>query len=183
MNLWRPSGFTFLFYSATLLGAFAQEPIDETTYEAMEFHKFGGLEASLDGPLIQLHRLYEGVHLTLIAETADDNLDIEAQTVEFTYSDDGDRMPSVIVFEGEVRFTHVSGTVRADKATIDLETKVVLFTGNPKADMSQIRGLEAEYIQMNLDTGDIVLGPGKVREIDLRGEDEVSDTANASESG
>ncbi len=176
MNRRRLSGLMCLFLSAVLLGVLAEVHADETIYEALQLHKFGQLEGNLDGAL---HRLSGGVHLTLIAESADDNLDVEAQTVEFLYSDDEDKTPTVIVFEGDVRFSHQSGTVRAEKATIDFEKREALFTGNPKADMSRIHGAEVEFIRLNLDTRDLVAGgPGKVREIRLRDEDDAPGQAN-----
>ena len=175
MNRRRLAGLMCLVYSAVLLGALAEEPTDKTVYKALQLHKFGGFEGNIDG---SVDRLSGGVRLTVIAETADDNLDIEAQTVELSYSDDDIRILTLIVFEGDVRFTHQKGTVFAEKVTIDLETKEALFTGNPKADLSQIRGVEVEFIQMNLDTGDIVAGPGKVREIRPRDEDDAPGQAN-----
>ena len=175
MNRRRLSGLMCLFYSAALFGALAEGPADKTVYKALQVHKFGRFEGNIDG---SLDRLYRGVHLTLIAESADDNLEIKAQTVEFSYSDEDKKTLRIVVFEGDVRFTHQKGTVLAEKVTINLETKEALFTGNPKADFSPVLGAESEFIRIDLDTGDLVAGPGKVREIRLRREDDAPGQAN-----
>lgn len=167
-----------LFCSTLLLTASAKEQIAKTAYHELQLHKFGGLEAKTD-PLFQFKSLTDGVHLTLVAEKEDDNLDVKSQTVGFTYLNEEAKQPSVIVFEGEVQFTHLSGTIHAEKAAIDFETNVVLFTGNPKADISIAEGVEVEFIQYNLDTGEIVFGPGKIRKITLRKE---SDSPNSVDS-
>lgn len=178
MKTWRAAGLLSAFVWASVAGVPAEEQADKTTYEALKFERFGGFEGGLDG---SLHRLYEGVHIKVIAEASEDDLDVQAETVEFSYHDDEDKIPEVIVFEGNVRFAHQSGTVRAEKATVDLQTNEVLFTGNVTADLSQIHGVEVEYIRMNLDTGDVVAGPGKVREIRLRSEDNAPDSGNSAD--
>ena len=175
MNRRRLFGLMCLVCSPALLGAIAEEPTDETVYKALRLHKFGRLEGNLDG---SLDRLSGGVHLTLVAEKADDNLEIKALTVELSYSDDDNKTLTIIVFEGDVRFTHQKGTVLAEKVTIDLETMEALFTGNPKADIPPIHGAEVEWIRMNLDTNDVVAGPGKVREFRFRDEDDARGLAN-----
>jgi len=172
-----------LFCSTALQSAFAQDKIGETTFKGMQLARSGEFEINIDGPVPQVVRMYKGVHLTLIAETADENLDIEAWTVDFTYDSEEDKMPSVIVFSGAVRFTHASGTIRAEKATIYVAKKEVLFTGNPKADLAQVRGIEAESIHMNLGTGIVNLHNASAREF-LWGDDaEASDAAKPRDRG
>ena len=176
MNRRRIFALTCLFYSVVLLGTQAEDAVGGTAYKALQLHNFGRLEGNLDGTI---HRLSGGVHLTLIAESADDNLEIKAQTVALSYSDDENKTLIGIVFEGNVRFTLKNGTVLAEMVTIDLETKEALFTGNPKADFSPIHGAESEFFHIDLDTGDFVAGgPGKVREIRLRDEDDAPGQAN-----
>lgn len=160
---------------------FAEEQAVKTDYECLKLEKFGGMEGNLDG---FVQRLYDGVHMKFMKSlnmASEDDLDVHAETVELTYIDDKDKIPDVIVFDGNVRFSHPSGTVRAEKATVDLQTNEVLFTGNVTADSSRIRGAEWEWIRMNLDTGDFVTSPGKIREIDLRDEDSVADSGNSTD--
>lgn len=147
---------------------FAQDDEEKPAYHALQLHQFGLLEGNLDGII---HRLSGDVKLTLIAESPEDNLDIEAETITFTYTEDGGAMPSHVLFEKNVVFTHAEGVIRSQKATLDFETQEVLFTGNPTGDMSIIRGAEAESIRMNLETRYIVVTHGKVREVLLRDPD------------
>ncbi|MDK1020995.1 MAG: hypothetical protein QGD90_05110 [Candidatus Hydrogenedentes bacterium] len=178
MKPWRAAGLLSAFIWAAVAGVPAEEQAGKTVYEVMKLEKFGGFEGTLDG---FIHRLSGGVHMKLIAEVSEDDLDIRSETVEFSYGDQEDKIPDVIVFEGNVRFAHQSGTVRAEKATVNMQTKEVLFTGDVTADLSQIRGAEVEWIRMNLDTGDVVAGPGKVREIRLRSEDSAPVSENSAD--
>ena len=160
----------------SLSSAGAQEPDEPegAVYKALQLHRFGHLEGNLDG---RIYRMSDGVKMTLIAERSEDNLDVEAETVNFTYDEDGGKSPTQIVFEQNVVFVQGDSTVRADKVTIDLQTKEALFTGNPSADLPGIRGAEVEFIRINLDTGDLVAGgPGKVRKIPLQSEEDVDDS-------
>ncbi len=178
----RLSGLMCLFFSTALLSVLAEEEIDKTDFRAIQLHKSGELEAKFD-PVFQLIRIYDGVHLTLVAETAENNLDIEAQAVDFRYDSEEDTTASVIVFSGAVRFTHSKGTIRSENATIYLETKEVLFTGNPKADLAQARGIEAESIHMNLGTGTVILHNASAREILWGDKDEASEEAKPRDPG
>lgn len=163
------AGLIFLVCFLPLAGAQAPKG---ATYEALQLHHFGQLEGNLDGTI---YRLSAGVKMTLIAERSEDNLDVEAETVSFTYDEDGGKSPTRMVFEQNVVFIQRDGIVRADKVTIDFETKEALFTGNPRGDMPGIRGAEVEFIRMNLDTGDYVTGPGEVLEIRLQSEEDADE--------
>ena len=171
-----------LFCVASLLSAFAQENVDETNFKAIQLHKSGESRFRID-PVFQIVRIYGGVHLTLVAEKAENSLDIVAQSVDFRYESEESKKASSIVFAGAVQFTHPKGTIRAEKATIYVEKKEVLFTGNPIADMDRARGIEAESIRMNLDTGIVDLHNFSAREI-LWGDDaEASDAAKPRDPG
>lgn len=175
------AGLLSAFIWAAVAGAPAEEQAGKPAYEGLRLEKFGGMEGNLDG---FVHRLSKGVHMKVVKlmdEASEDDLDIQAETVEFSYRDDKDKIPDVIVFDGKVRFEHSSGTVRAESATVDLQTNEVLFTGNVTADSPRIHGAEWEWIRMNLDTGDFVAGSGKIREIDLRGEDSVPKSGNSAD--
>ena len=175
------AGLLSAFIWAAVAGVPAEEQAGKTGYERLTLERFGGMEGNLDG---FIHRLYDGVHMKfmkLFDEASEDDLDVQAETVEFTYIDEEDKIPDVIVFEGNVKFVHQSGTVRAEKATVDMQTKEVLFTGNITYDLSLLRGGETEWIRMNLDTGEVRAGPGKVREFDLRSKDNAPDSGNSAE--
>lgn len=185
MKPYWTAGLLSAFIWAAVVGVPAEEQAGKTVYERLELVKFGGMEGKLKGSLLRVDRLYGGVHIKLMKlfdKKSEDDLDIQAETVEFSYGDDEDKAPTVIVFEGNVRFAHQSGTVRAEKATVDLETNEMLFTNNVTADLSKIRGAEVEYFRLNLDTGDFAAGgPGKLREWDLRSEDSAPVSENSAD--
>ena len=160
-----------LFVAAT----FADEGKKQATYKALQLHRFGLLKGNLDGVI---HLLSEGVKMTLIAESKEDNIDVEAETVTLFYDEEGESMPTHVVFEQDVVFTHEEGTIRADKATLDFGSQEAVFTGNATADFSVIRGAKAESILMNLETGDVVAKHGSVRELILRDPDEEASNGN-----
>ena len=147
---------------------FAQDDEEKAAYRALQLQHCDLLEGNLEG---LLHRLAGSVKMTLIAGAEEDNIEVEAETVTFIYDEEGGSMPTHVVFEKNVLFVHEQGTIRSQKATLDFETQEALFTGSPTADMSIIRGAEAESIRMNLETGDIVATHGKVRELLLRDPD------------
>lgn len=147
---------------------FAQDNEEKAAYRALQLHHFDLLEGNLDGII---YRLTGSVKMTLIAESEEDNIDVEAETVTFIYDEEGGSMPTHVVFEKDVLFVHEQGTIRSQKATLDFETQEALFTGSPTADISVIRGAEAESIKMNLETRDIVATHGRVREVLLRDPD------------
>lgn len=162
------TGFLLAFLCVAVAGAPAEEQAIKADYEKLTIVKFGQAEGNLDG---FFHRFSKGVHMKFMKffdKTSDDDLDIRAETVDLTYVDDEDKIPDLIAFEGNVELVHQNGTVRADKATVNMQTKEVLFTGNTMTDFPPIRGAEGEYIRMDLETGNFVVGPGKVREIDMR---------------
>lgn len=180
MKPWRAAGLLSAFIWAAVAGVPAEEQAVKTVYERLEI-AFGEVELNLDG---FVHRFSKGVHMKfmkLFDEASEDDLDVQAETVEFTYIDEEDKIPDVIVFEGNVQFAHQSGTVHSEKATVDMQTKEVLFTGNITYDLSLLRGGETEWIRMNLDTGKVKAGPGKVREFDLRSKDNAPDSGNSAD--
>lgn len=170
----------FAFGLSVFVSAQEEDAGESAAFQAVQLHHFGLLEGNLDGTI---QRLSEGVHMTLIAEDSENNLEIKAQTVTFSYKDQEDKSPSSIEFSGNVHLIHQAGSIHAQKATIDLETKVALFTGNPTGDVSIIKGIDVEYIKMDLETRDLVAGPGKVREIRLQKEDKDPDAPHAREPG
>lgn len=135
-----------------------------TTYKAIEFRRYGLFEGNLNGTL---RRISEGVDMRLIAEESTNDLDVQSKTVEFSYEDEDAATPNRIVFEGDVIFVHSQGTVRSEKAVVDFDKAEAVFTGSPSVDNEQIQGVEAEYITLDLNTQDFIMGPGKIREIRL----------------
>lgn len=155
---------------AMLVGpAGGQERETSTTFTTIELHRYGKLEGTLDTPV---RRISEGVDMTLRAETPEDNLDIQCKAVEFIYAEGEKYAIDHVIFEGDVIFEHRDGVVRAEKVTIDFNTRKAKFTGNPRVENDQIRGVEAAYITLDLDTHEFVMGPGKIKEIHLTSADD-----------
>lgn len=146
-----------------------------TVYEVLQLHHFGQLEGNLNG---KLRELSGGVKMSLIAEKEEDNLDIEAEKVTFGYGEGDEKSPVQMILDKNVKITTSGGSIQAGHATIDFDTKEAVFTGSPKADFTDIRGVEVELIRLNLDTGDIFAGgPGKIREIPLQRDDDSADSS------
>lgn len=175
---WAAGLLSAFIWAATANVPAQEQAIKKSVYEKLEI-VYGEVEGNLNG---FFHRFSKGVHMKfmkLFDKASEDDLDVQSETVEFTYIDDEDKIPDVIVFEGDVQFAHQSGTVRAEKATVDLQTNEVLLTGNITYDLPPVRGGEAEWIRINLDTGKVTAGPGKLREIDLRGGENAPGSGNS----
>lgn len=156
----------------------AQERGIKTDYEKLTI-EYGEFEGNLEG---LMHRLSKGVKMKFMKffdKPSNDDLEVQAETVNFTYIDDKDKIPDLIVFEGKVRFSHPRGTVHADKATVNLQTEEVFLTGNSTADWPPVREWKADWFRLDLDTGLLTAGRGTVREIDLRGGDKDKDPETA----
>ena len=157
--------------SAGPSGSRTQEEVTGVTYRTLQLHHSGLLEGNLDG---KIHRISEGVDMTLVAETAENNLDIRSKTLEFIYTEGEKRVIDRIIFEGDVIFEQSGGVFRADKATVDFNRGKASFTGNVRVDHEQFRGVEAPYITLDLNTHDFVVGgPAKIEEIPLTSKKEL----------
>jgi len=171
-----------LLWSVSALSWIVAQPEDDSKaaeYESLQLHYFGYMEGNLDGTI---YGLSKGVKMSLIAQNTEDNLRVDAEKVDFEWSDEEKPSLTRMVFSGDVVLVQADGTIRADKATINFETMEAVFTGNPVADIPGIRGAEAEFMQMNLDSGDVVAGGGgKVEEFRFHSDDDSDSSDSASQ--
>lgn len=134
-------------------------------YKALRIEWQGKLVGNLKGTL---QRITDGAHLIVLADDPADNLDIKAKTVEFDYAAPEDRMPTRMRLDGDVEFRHQDGVIRSESADIDFEASIAKFTGNPRAEITSIRGIQVDYIQIDLNTEELVMGgPGHIDEIQI----------------
>jgi len=137
-------------------------------YETIELQWQGKLVGNLNG---NLQRITEGAHLIVLGASEADNLDIKAESVAFEYDSPDATMPARMKLTDDVVFRHSGGTIRAEDVVLDFTTDRAVFRGEPRVDSDTIKGLKAEYIELDLDTGEFVMGPGTIEEVQLNREE------------
>lgn len=146
----------------------AQAPEIESRYQEVQIHSLGVIEATLD--FVPL-RITEGAKMTFLAVVPEDNLDLEADEVEFFYDEQGEELLKLI-FKGKVMISSGEITARSERAELDFIANTAVLTGNPKVEADFVEGAEADKITIDFDSERIVVsGDVKVDRIDLfRGE-------------
>ena len=166
----------------TSAGIPAEEEAINTDFEKLTI-EYGEFEMDLDGYIKRLSKGVKMKFMKFFDKPSEDDLDIQAQTVNFKYLDAEDKIPDLIVFETDVVFSHPKGSVRADRATVNLQKRQAVLTGNPVANWPPVQGWEAEYFEIDLELGQLIAGRGIVKEFDLRDVDIEADTTDANEPG
>lgn len=119
----------------------------------------------------RLDKLSGGVEIELISEdSTQPNLPIKADLITFVWVD-GRNTPAKISMRGNVDITHPDAHITAERADWNLETGDLIFTGNPVLDSADFKGLRADEIQINMETGAYELRQGNVREMAIQGGD------------
>lgn len=97
-------------------------------------------------------------------------LPFSADTITFTYPEDGSAMPSRIVLDGKVVIEHALGTFRAGKGDLDLESQIFTFTDHPVMDTPKIKGVTGDTIILNFTENTYRITKGDVKRIELNGQ-------------
>ena len=93
---------------------------------------------------------------------------IKAGAITFTWKE-GQTTPALIKMEGDVDIQHPDAKITAQHADWNLESGDLVFTGNPVMDSPALKGLRAQKISINLNTGAYELTQGEVDEAPLEG--------------
>ncbi|MCF6285294.1 MAG: hypothetical protein L3K26_08900 [Candidatus Hydrogenedentes bacterium] len=98
------------------------------------------------------------------------DLPISANTITFSWKD-GQSSPVSIKMDGNVDIKHPDANITAQHANWNLETGDLVFTGNPVMDSTELKGLRAEKISINLNTGAYEMIQGEIDETPIGGMD------------
>ncbi len=134
-------------------GAVAEPELSQGSFSHIELHHVGTMKGNYQTGNLLTH-MSDGVKLTFVAKDAAENLHVESETVDFTYANKEDSVPSHIVLKKKVMIRTLGNLIRADKAEIDFETGLATFTGNAQMDTEAVHNLQASSIKVNLNTGD-----------------------------
>lgn len=131
----------------------AQGAFSDAGFDHILLHHVGTLEGNYQEGHF-LRKMAGGVDMTFVAADPSDNLKIQAETVDFVYGQEDSDQPSRILLEGGVHITNRDNIIRSEKADVDFQSGMAVFTGNPVMNTEQVKDLAAEKILVNLRTGD-----------------------------
>lgn len=103
-----------------------------------------------------------GVDIVIYGETPEENISIKADTILFDYASKDDEEPVALKLSGNVVIEIEGMKLECKQGNIDLITQIARFF-----DISSIVSiqheiaLEAEEVEINMETGDVVLIEGK----------------------
>jgi len=117
----------------------------------------------------QMDSLTGGAFIVLKAsDGSKPEMPIRAGAITFTWKE-GQSTPSVIKMEGNVDIRHPDAKITAQRADWNLETGDLVFTGNPVMDSPALKGLRAQRISINLETGGYSIDQGEADGVPLQG--------------
>jgi hypothetical protein len=112
----------------------------------------------------QMDSLTGGAHIVLKAsDGSKPDMPIKANAITFTWKE-GQSTPALIKMEGNVDIRHPEAKITAQRADWNLESGDLVFTGSPVMDSPQLKGLRAQKISINLNTGAFELVQGEADE-------------------
>jgi len=155
---------TAVLFAAAIAASAQTGPGAMGGYNTMDVEA-GEYDGGLDGTI---NRLSGGAKVRLYSDDPDkDPLPISAETMTFSYPDEGGSQPSAILLEGKVVVTHPEGTIRAQKADWDLDKGILTFTGDPVMSTALADEIRGEQVIINFNQ-DRVLIPGiRIKEMRL----------------
>ncbi len=142
----------------------AKDAAPETKFESIEIKPHRGISGNIAG---QIREIKGPAHLVIVGKNADDTMNVDADTVTFSYSKTQDTMPAEMLLKGHVAFAHSQGTFHADEATVDLAAGKARFRGNVTIDNAQIRGAKTSSFELDLNTREFVMGPGQIESFSI----------------
>ena len=151
---------------ALLVSAGAQAEPVPAEFTHIELHRVGKLIGNYQSGRL-LKKMSEGVKMTFHAELRENNIEVEANSVDFLYAEGDQQMPSTIALHGKVRIKNQNNVIQSDEATINFDSGLAVFTGNARMDSDAAKDLRASKIQMNLKTGDFELSNATITHLDL----------------
>lgn len=157
------------------------KPANTSLYEYLDVAYEGTAEFNLDSA--EFGGIHDGVVLTLVGRDPKDNLTIRARDVDFEYSEEGGSSPSIILLKGKVELEHASFAGHADEVSVNFESGDVEFRGNAELSGDIFDAAKSNLIKYNLNTKDVVLGPGggTVRRVKLFDDPPVDAAADPAE--
>lgn len=160
MNLVKLAAGCLLF--VLTVAAYAQSMTAQ--FEYIELKKVGKMTGNYQSGNL-LHKMSGGVELLFVARNREENLAVSASRIDFEYANKQATSPIRIVLEGDVKIVSQGNYITSDKADIDFESGIAVFTGDPHLDSDQIKNMRAERIVVNLETGDFDVSNGRIDKV------------------
>lgn len=142
----------------------SEKPSRETEFESIKIIKHQGITANMAG---QIREIKGPARLVIVGKDPDDTMNVDADAITFSYTKPEDTMPAEMLLKGRVKFDHSEGTFHADEATVELAAGKVRFRGNVTIDSDQIHGAKTSSLDMDLNTRELIMGPGEIESFNL----------------
>ena len=146
---------TTLIVSVLLIAALTHAQSADTDGEkTLDIRSVGKLSFNIKTG--ELEKMEDGADLTIESENPEDNLDVKAQTVDFEYID-GENSPSKLILTGSVVISNATMRIEAPKAILNTKSNKAEFIGTSKIFSEDQSPIQADNIEVDLDTGDAVM--------------------------
>jgi hypothetical protein len=122
----------------------------------------------------------DGVVLELVGYEEADTIKVRARNVDFVYADGDTSSPTAVQLTGDVQLEHASFGGRADEINVNFDSGDVEFRGHAQLTGERFENAAGNLIRYNLDTKDVLLGPGgQIRRLRLFDKEEEQPAGNA----
>lgn len=146
---------------AGTLAATAQD-VPSTSFEDINIKRAGKLIGNFKtGNFVE--RLEGGVDLTIISADPADNLDIQADSIDFDYTGSEESTPTKLTLTGNVVIVNPTMKLMAPKAVLNTKTNIAEFIGDTDIYAEGKSPVRASTVVVNMETGEINMT--KVRSI------------------
>lgn len=140
--------------------AYAQGESGKIDFNDIQLERAGMIKGNYkSGRLID--KMSGGVKMTVLGETEAENIQIEAENVDFVYATAEAREPSKIVMRGKVRIVMEGNRFNAGRAEFDLEAGTATFSETPIIENADGMKLQSSLVVLDLDSGDFVMHDGQ----------------------
>lgn len=136
----------------------AEQPEEKKSpeFESISIPKHNGIVGNLKGGVREIRGPAE---LVLKGVDPANTLNIKADRIELKYDEaSGDITPITILLKGNVVLAHVNANVKADEGTVNIVSRTARFEGNVEMSGDRVQGATGDYLDVNLDNGDMELG-------------------------
>lgn len=125
-------------------------------FESISIPKHNGIVGNLKGGVREIRGPAE---LVLKGVDPANTLNIKADHIELQYDETSDDItPIRILLKGRVSLVHTNASVKADQGTVNIVSRTARFESNVEMSGDRVEGAKGDYLEVNLETGDMELG-------------------------
>lgn len=127
----------------------------KSTMENVIIRQVGELEINFKSNN-SLQAMRHGVDITFGGATPEEDMDIVAETIVFTYASEKDKKPSGMELSGDILIKSGELLIKSQKATINTVTQEAYFSGETHVTLPDFGAFDVKNIRINLETGAIL---------------------------